>query len=201
MGKITQQYLEEQLELLEKDGIPGDLIDKIREKIKNEDLEEEQLEYLLNKIFINFHNALVETSEPVGTVAAQSIGEPGTQMTLRTFHYAGVEEFSVTQGLPRLIEIVDARRFPSTPAMEVYLTNEYKETEEKAIEVHNRIEQIRIEQITSDVDLDFVNWKIVVNLIPDICEKKGIDINEIPEILKRYKKKGTIKREIGRAHV
>ena len=195
MGKITQQHLEEQLEILEKDGIPYDLINKIREKIKNEDLEEEQLEYLLNKIFINFHNALVETSEPVGTVAAQSIGEPGTQMTLRTFHYAGVEEFSVTQGLPRLIEIVDARRFPSTPAMEVYLTNEYKETEEKAIEVHNRIEQIRIEQITSDVDLDFVNWKIVVNLIPDICEKKGIDINEIPEILKRYKKKGTINRE------
>ena len=195
MGKITQQHLEEQLEILKEDGIPGDLIDKIREKIKNEDLEEEQLEYLLNKIFINFHNALVETSEPVGTVAAQSIGEPGTQMTLRTFHYAGVEEFSVTQGLPRLIEIVDARRFPSTPAMEVFLTNEYKETEEKAIEVHNRIEQIRIEQITSDVDLDFVNWKIVVNLIPDICEKKGIDIDEIPEILKRYKKKGTIKRE------
>jgi len=195
MTKITKQSLEDQLKILKDDGIPKDLIDKIREKIKNETLEEEQLEYLLNKIYINFNNALVETSEPVGTVAAQSIGEPGTQMTLRTFHYAGVEEFSVTQGLPRLIEIVDARRFPSTPAMEVYLIDEYNETEEKAIEVHNRIEQIRIEQITSDVDLDFVNWKIVVNLIPDICEKKGIDINEIPEILKRYKKKGTIKRE------
>ncbi len=195
MGKITQKFLEEQLAILKSDGIPEDLIEKIRTKVENEDLEEEQLEYFLNKIYINFHNALVETSEPVGTVAAQSIGEPGTQMTLRTFHYAGVEEFSVTQGLPRLIEIVDARRFPSTPAMEVYLVDEYKETEEKAIEVHNRIEQIRIEQITSDVDLDFVNWKIIVNLIPEICEKKGIDINEIPEILKRYKKKGTIKRE------
>jgi DNA-directed RNA polymerase subunit A" len=195
MAKITKQYLEEQLETLREDGIPDDLIEKIREKLKDEDLETEQLEYLLNKIFINFNNALVETSEPVGTVAAQSIGEPGTQMTLRTFHYAGVEEFSVTQGLPRLIEIVDARRFPSTPAMEVYLVDGYKETEEKAIEVHNRIEQIRIEQIISDVDLDFVNWQIVVNLIPEICERKGIDIDDIPEILKRYKKKGTIKRE------
>ncbi|MFW9824441.1 MAG: DNA-directed RNA polymerase subunit A'' [Candidatus Thorarchaeota archaeon] len=195
MAKITKQYLEEQLEILREDGIPDDLIEKIREKLKDEDLEAEQLEYLLNKIYINFNNALVETSEPVGTVAAQSIGEPGTQMTLRTFHYAGVEEFSVTQGLPRLIEIVDARRFPSTPAMEVYLVDGYKETEEKAIEVHNRIEQIRIEQIISDVDLDFVNWEIVVNLIPEICERKGIDIDDIPEILKRYKKKGTIKRE------
>lgn len=195
MVKVTLKELENELNTLKNEGIPQDLIDKIREKIKDEDLEVEQLEYLLNKIFINYHNALVETSEPVGTVAAQSIGEPGTQMTLKTFHYAGLEEFSVTQGLPRLIEIVDARRFPSTPAMEVYLTDGYKETEESAIKVHNRIEQIRIEQITSDVDLDFVNWQIVVNLIPEICEKKGIDINEIPEILKRYKKKGTIKRE------
>ena len=195
MAKITQDYLEQELEVLRKDGIPGDLIDKIRNKIADEDLEKEQLEYFLNKIYINYNNALVETSEPVGTIAAQSIGEPGTQMTLRTFHYAGVEEFSVTQGLPRLIEIVDARRFPSTPTMELYLTEEYRETEDKALIVHNRIEQIRIEQITSDVDLDFINWQIVVNIIPEICEKKGIDINEIPEILKRYKKKGTIKRE------
>jgi len=91
MAKINTEILEEQLNMLKADGIPEDLIDRIREKVIHEDLEEEQLEYLLNKIFINFNNALVETSEPVGTVAAQSIGEPGTQMTLRTFHYAGVE--------------------------------------------------------------------------------------------------------------
>jgi len=195
MVKVNSEYLEEQLKQLEEDGIPKDLINRISEKLSVEELEKEQLEYLLNKIYINFTNALVETSEPVGTVAAQSIGEPGTQMTLRTFHYAGVEEFSVTQGLPRLIEIVDARRFPSTPQMTIYLEKPYNESEDKAIEVHNRIEQIRIEQITHDVDLDFVNWNIVINLIPEICEKKGIEINEIPEILKRYKKKGTIRRE------
>lgn len=195
MVKVTPKIFESKLQELHEDGIPLDLIERIREKGKDEELEEEQLEYLLNKIFINFNNAIVESSEPVGTVAAQSIGEPGTQMTLRTFHYAGVEEFSVTQGLPRLIEIVDARRFPSTPQMTVFLEKEYSGSEEKAILVHNRIEQIRIEQITHDVDLDFVNWTIVINLIPDICEKKGIDIDEIPDILKRYKKKGTIRRE------
>ncbi|TFG08341.1 MAG: DNA-directed RNA polymerase subunit A'' [Promethearchaeota archaeon] len=195
MGKVTKKILEEELEQLKNDGIPEDLIEKIRDRIKDEELEEEQLEYLLNKIFINFNNAIVEASEPVGTVAAQSIGEPGTQMTLRTFHYAGVEEFSVTQGLPRLIEIVDARRFPSTPQMEVFLEGGYNKDEETAIQVHNRIEQIRIEQITHDVDLDFVNWNIVINLIPEICEKKGINIDDIPEVLKRYKKKGSIRRE------
>jgi DNA-directed RNA polymerase subunit A" len=195
MVKVTPKMLEEALEELKEDGIPDDLITNIREKLKDEELEEEQLEYFLNKVYINFNNAIEEPGEPCGTIAAQSIGEPGTQMTLRTFHYAGVEEFSVTQGLPRLIEIVDARRFPSTPMMEIYLEKGYKEKEEEAIKVHNRIEQIRIEQITHDVDLDFVNWNIIINLIPEICERKGIDIDEIPEILKRYKKKGTIKRE------
>ncbi|TXT63789.1 MAG: DNA-directed RNA polymerase subunit A'' [Promethearchaeota archaeon] len=195
MTKVTPELLEESLEELHEDGIPKDLIDDIRERLSEVELEEEQLEYLLNKVYINYNNAVVEASEPVGTIAAQSIGEPGTQMTLRTFHYAGVEEFSVTQGLPRLIEIVDARRFPSTPNMTIYLTEEYREEEKEAIKVHNRIEQIRIEQITHDVDLDFVDWNIVINLIPEICERKGIDIDEIPEVLKRYKKKGTIKRE------
>ncbi|MHA1781892.1 MAG: hypothetical protein ACTSUL_00535 [Promethearchaeota archaeon] len=103
MTKVTPEFLEKKLKELEEDGIPKDLIKKIREKLKDVELEEEQLEYFLNKVFINFNNAIVETSEPVGTVAAQSIGEPGTQMTLRTFHYAGVEEFSVKQGIPRLI--------------------------------------------------------------------------------------------------
>jgi len=195
MVKVTQKILEDHLKQLQDDGIPEDLIEKIRAKIKDEELEEEQLEYLLNKIFINYNNAKIEVSEACGVIAAQSIGEPGTQMTLRTFHYAGVEEFSVTQGLPRLIEIVDARRFPSTPQMEVFLEEEYNKSEETAIKVHNRIEQIRIENITHDVDLDYVDWNIIINLIPEICEKKGIDIDEIPEILKRYKKKGTIKRE------
>lgn len=197
MVKVSSEMLEKKLKELYEDGIPVHLIERIREKIKSEEepLEEEQLDYFLNKVFINYMNAIVETSEPVGTVAAQSIGEPGTQMTLRTFHYAGVEEFSVTQGLPRLIEIVDARRFPSTPNMNIYLTDEYRGSEEEAIKVHNRIEQLRIEQISSEVDLDFVNWNIVINLIPEICEKKGIDIDEIPELLRRYKKKGTIERE------
>jgi DNA-directed RNA polymerase subunit A" len=79
--------------------------------------------------------------------------------------------------------------------MNIYLTEEYRGSEEEAIKVHNRIEQLRIEQISSEVDLDFVNWNIVINLIPEICENKGIDIDEIPELLRRYKKKGSIERE------
>ena len=63
----------------------------------------------------------VDPHEAVGITTAQSIGEPGTQMTMRTFHYAGVATVNVTQGLPRIIEIVDARKVPKTPTMRIYL--------------------------------------------------------------------------------
>ncbi|MCH1592315.1 MAG: DNA-directed RNA polymerase subunit A'', partial [Candidatus Thalassarchaeaceae archaeon] len=62
--------------------------------------------------------------EAVGITTAQSIGEPGTQMTMRTFHYAGVATVNVTQGLPRIIEIVDARKTPNTPTMRIFLNEQ-----------------------------------------------------------------------------
>ena len=57
-----------------------------------------------------YAKAKVEPGQAVGIVTAQSIGEPGTQMTLRTFHFAGIKERNVTLGLPRLIELVDATK-------------------------------------------------------------------------------------------
>jgi len=68
-----------------------------------------------------YEEARAVPHEAVGITTAQSIGEPGTQMTMRTFHYAGVATVNVTQGLPRIIEIVDARKVPKTPTMIIYL--------------------------------------------------------------------------------
>src|SRR3989338_230707 len=69
--------------------------------------------------------AKVNPGECVGLVSAQSIGEPGTQMTLNTFHFAGVSEMNVTTGLPRIIEIFDARKEIKTPTMEIFLKEPY----------------------------------------------------------------------------
>ena len=68
-----------------------------------------------------YDKSQVEPGQAVGIVTAQSIGEPGTQMTLRTFHTAGIAEKNVTLGLPRIIELVDARKNLSTPSMDIYL--------------------------------------------------------------------------------
>ncbi len=94
-----------------------------------------------------YERARVVPGEVVGTVAAQSIGEPGTQMTLRTFHYAGVVELSVPLGLPRLIEIIDAKRSPKNSLMTVFLTEEYNKTKRDADEISQQLP----ERFISDV--------------------------------------------------
>jgi DNA-directed RNA polymerase beta' subunit len=80
--------------------------------------------------------------EPVGVVAAQSLGEPGTQMTMRTFHYAGVAEH-VPIGLPRLIEIVDGKKTPQKWVGYIRLHSDYQ-SETKAEEVATELEAISI---------------------------------------------------------
>jgi DNA-directed RNA polymerase subunit A" len=96
-----------------------------------------------------YRRAEVDAHESVGIIAAQSIGEPGTQMTLRTFHYAGVAEMNVTLGLPRLIELVDARRIPSTPMMTVYVEKKLRTDREAVEKIALQIEVTTVPDIAS----------------------------------------------------
>lgn len=91
---------------------------------------------------------IVNYGEPVGMIAAQSIGEPGTQMILRTFHYAGIEATIATSGLPRIIELVDARKKPATPITYVYLNAANKKSFEKAEQVVKRINEVNMGSIS-----------------------------------------------------
>jgi len=84
-----------------------------------------QLKKVFEKVLEETMRSRVEPGECVGLVAAESIGEPGTQMTLNTFHFAGVAEMNVTTGLPRIIEILDGRQNINTPMMEIYLKKPY----------------------------------------------------------------------------
>ena len=109
--------------------------DKIKNKIEN--LKKKDKEEFLQ----SYKKALIDPGEAIGTVAAQSIGEPGTQMTLRTFHYAGVAELAVPLGLPRLIEIIDAKRSPKDAMMEIYFDEDHRKTRKRAEKVARRLEE------------------------------------------------------------
>jgi len=101
--------------------------------------------------------------EAIGIITAQSLGEPSTQMTLNVFHFAGVQEMQVTVGLPRLIELFDARKKPSTPAMEICLEDQF-DNEKDAKEITERIKAVTLENISSEIKLNFTEGNIEILL-------------------------------------
>ncbi len=164
--------------------LPQKIVSELVEKILEKGLSDEEIERVVDLACAEYRGNLIEPGEPVGTVTAQSIGEPGTQMTLRTFHYAGVREFNVTLGLPRLIELVDARKIPSTPITYIYLDEEHRHDPEKAKEVARRIEFTRVENIVSSVYI--TAGSIILELDPEIMSDKGVSIEQVKSVLKKY---------------
>jgi DNA-directed RNA polymerase subunit A" len=145
----------------------------------------EQATDIVEGVQNRYERTRVDPLDPVGTVSAQSIGEPGTQMTMNTFHYAGVAEIDVTQGLPRLIELVDARKTPDTPMMTVHLDGEYATDREKAHEVVWSIEATRILAL-GDVSTNVADMLVRIDLNDDTLLERWpthSDPTEVAEII------------------
>lgn len=134
---------------------------------------------ILNSLEEAYLRSLIEPGEAIGTVAAQSIGEPGTQMTLKTFHYAGVAELNVTLGLPRLIEILDARKNPASPIMKVFLEKPYSKERDLAREIQRRIELSTVESVSDDITVDLALMQIRVNLNEGLLDDKGLKPEDV----------------------
>ncbi len=109
-----------------------------------------------------------------------------THNTMRTFHYAGVAELNVTLGLPRLIELVDARSEPSTPMMIIYLEPEYAKDREKAKTIAREIEYITIQDLTEKTEIDILESKIVIYL--DVRELRRHEVSA-EDVARRIKLK------------
>lgn len=124
----------------------------------------------------------MEAGEAIGVITSQSFGEPSTQMVLRTFHFAGVSEMQVTQGLPRLIEIFDARKKPSSPKMEIYLKKEYN-NEKDARVFAEKIKEVTIKDIASEIDLDFTGKKIEIKIDKEGIKQTHVSLKRIVERL------------------
>jgi DNA-directed RNA polymerase II subunit RPB1 len=101
---------------------------------------EAALDWVIGEIDTRFHQAKVNPGEMAGVLAAQSIGEPATQMTLNTFHYAGVSAKNVTLGVPRLKEIINVAKTVKTPSLSIYLKEEVSGDPDVASLVHSLIE-------------------------------------------------------------
>jgi DNA-directed RNA polymerase subunit A' len=130
------------------------LAGELREKLTSAKLSEDGGKNVVEKVGEALEYSTVEPGEASGIVAAQSIGEPGTQMTLRTFHFAGVRERDVTLGLPRLMELVDARKIPATPSMDIYLDKEHGTSNEKSLKVAKEILFTKVGNVVGFSEVD-----------------------------------------------
>ncbi|MFW9809292.1 MAG: DNA-directed RNA polymerase subunit A'' [Candidatus Thorarchaeota archaeon] len=173
--------------------LPQSVMEELEAKVSSLDISKKEFDEICDNVIESYERSLVEPGEAVGTVAAQSIGEPGTQMTLRTFHYAGVAELSVTQGLPRLIEIVDARNNPSTPTMKIHLDEELAQNRNEAREIARNIEMVLVESVASNVSIDLLRQAIDIRFDPELMEDKGLTVEAVAEaIQEKIKAKGEV---------
>jgi len=129
----------------------------------------------------------VSPGEAVGVITAQSFGEASTQMVLNVFHHAGVAQMQITLGLPRLIEILDARKLPSTPLMEIYPDSE-NNNENGARTLAEKIKEVKLREVTSEINIDFGNKKIEINLDSSSLKSSHINSQKIFDVLSDSKK-------------
>ncbi len=182
-GKLVpKDYIKKQIEKV-KDQLSPLLVDELGNELSKSGLARKGIDQTIELTLENYKRALVEPGEAVGIVAAQSMGEPGTQMTLRTFHYAGVREQNVTLGLPRLIEIVDARRMPSTPIMSIYLDKKHRGSKRKAAEVAREIICTNLEDVTKAMYVDPELEEVVVQLDAAMMKDRGVTLDHLEEAL------------------
>ena len=177
---LSEKEIQERLDGVD---LPQSIKEAILSGLKGTDASLESIVEIITQVKADYEHSRVEPCEAVGVVAAQSIGEPGTQMTMRTFHYAGVAEINVTLGLPRLIEIVDARKIPSTPTMTIKLTPEYAHDRDLAREVAWAIESSSILHLGS-IATDLAEMNVIIELNPGALDQRKITAEEVAAKLK-----------------
>ncbi|KAK3995740.1 hypothetical protein QBC44DRAFT_319295 [Cladorrhinum sp. PSN332] len=159
----------------------ADLIAKVSERT---------LKQFIDFCIEKYNRALVEPGHAVGAVGAQSIGEPGTQMTLKTFHFAGVAGMSITQGVPRIKEIINASKTISTPVITCVLEN--KKQLEAARVVKGRIEKTYISDVLEFIDDEWlpdvakIVLKVDMKTLNDM--QLGLKLSDIADAIMGAKK-------------
>jgi DNA-directed RNA polymerase subunit A" len=161
--------------------LPKVVLENIEKVAQKKKLTKEQKELLRREVEKVYMKQRIEPGEAIGIIASQSISEPATQMTMKTFHFAGSAGIKVTQGLPRLIEIFDAKREPETPMMTIYLNKEYNNAE-SAEKFAEEIVERKIVNIVKNVSINLNEGVIEIELSDR--KREGTVIKSIKDSLK-----------------
>ena len=176
--------------------MPESLLKEIEEKALQARCPASKLKKVAEKVYEEYTNSKVEPGEPVGLIAAESIGEPGTQMTLNVFHFAGVSEMNVTMGLPRLIEILDGRKSPSTPMMEIYLKSPYnkgKDIRELALS----IKETSLGELVDEFSINVVEMRVEITINEEKLKAIGMTMSQLIKAIETGARGNAVKEKDG----
>lgn len=142
--------------------LPQQIIDEIVESTPK-DATKAQQKNIFEAVFKEYQSSLADPGESVGILSAESIGEPSTQMTLNTFHLAGVSEVNVTTGLPRIIEILDGRKNIPAKSMEIFLKEPYSKGKD-ITQVASLLRQTSLKTFITETNIDMAEMIMDVTL-------------------------------------
>ncbi|MFC1768889.1 DNA-directed RNA polymerase subunit A'' [Nanoarchaeota archaeon] len=173
------------------DKIPISVIEEVKENVPS-GISDAKLKKILDECVREYQESLIEPGESVGLVSAESIGEPGTQMTLNTFHFAGVAEMNITMGLPRVIEILDGRKSLTTPMMEIYLKKKHGNSEEVK-KIALSIKGTQLSDVAFEFSIDIAESAIRISLDKDKIKEVGLSEDDVSKILQKSVKTYNVK--------
>ncbi len=171
--------------------LPAKILDEVKANV-SEKLTEAKLKQVLDAVVVEYEATKIAPGESVGIIAAESIGEPSTQMTLNTFHYAGVSEMSVTTGLPRVIEIADGRKSIATPSMEIHLQAPYNKGD-GIKELATSLKENLLEDYAKSISVNLAESTIEVELDTVRMDKSKLSTEKVVLLIKKALKTAIIK--------
>lgn len=181
---VDKRVFEEKERDWEQVALPKKLLEEIVAIAEAEKLTKEQADKLADVVMQKYNSTIVEPGEAVGIIAAQSLGEPGTQLTLRTKHFAGAAEVSVGSGIQRVEEIVDGRSKAKYPAMTIYVNESIRKNKEKVEDFARSLIDVRIEDVVK-LNENFEDLKFSIEIDKEKSKELGLKVNEIAEMLKK----------------
>lgn len=163
--------------------LPASVIDEVKANLPDK-CSKEKLKKILALVEDEYLNSVAAPGESVGIISAESIGEPGTQMTLNTFHFAGVAEMNVTTGLPRLIEVLDGRKTISTELMTLYLKKPYSEGKDIKV-LAESIKELTMNDFIKEVTINIADANMVISLKKDKLDLLKMSSDRVIASLKK----------------
>lgn len=163
--------------------LPGSILEELEEKIPK-GISDTKLRKVLERTYQEYEQAKVHPGECVGIISAESIGEPGTQMTLNTFHFAGVAEMNVTMGLPRIIELLDGRKSLQTPMMEVYLRPPYSKGKDIR-KLAMSLKETKFKEVATEFLINVIESTIEVKLNNHKLSELKLTLPQLTKLLQK----------------